>query len=398
MAVLNPKRLTNPDIIRSIEPTRLLDFLRPYQSYLRDRGLPLPATRQAATLNLDRLVEVLLTPDEKTPQSLLNAVFLIDEMSTPSGMDALLTAALRAGMPFDENQDHTPADVAVQVWLFSPAIVEDQHAWQAWKIPRKMECFQSGVSVGATPLKLTSERTAEAENAIAECFSRKNRSRSARLFVRHWDHQSHYSIRRGDPFRRELTITSEGAEYLHFRPAKHDTVIFDSLDHQLWINTSIKSMLVDYCRVFGILLFDDPEYFRNKPIYTLAPLAELGEEALSPGEIDNIERITLKQIRIDLGGPYNAYAIFGADDYFADLKHRNKSFLIEHDLVDATFEIKYRGSRVSRMLKLYAGNGAAYTRDENANSAAKWLLLRRFIMKSGARAEERRHDKVLAGG
>jgi len=109
-------------------------------------------------------------------------VFLIDEMSTPSGMDALQTAALRAGMPFDENQDHTPADVAVQVWLFSPAIVEDQHAWQAWKIPRKMECFQSSVSVGATPLKLTAERTAEVENAIADCFSRKNRSRTADRF------------------------------------------------------------------------------------------------------------------------------------------------------------------------------------------------------------------------
>ena len=396
MAAFNPKRLTNPDIIRSIEPIRLLEFLAPYRSYLRDRDLPLPPARQATILDLDRLVEVLLTPSEKTPQDLLNAVFLIDELSTPQGMDALLATARHAGMPFDENQDHSPADVAVQVWLFSPAIVEDQHAWQAWRTPRKMECFQSVVSSHEHPLELTRERIARAETDCGDWFSRRNRSRNAKLFVRHVGRQIHCSLRRGDPFRRELTMTADGVEYLHFRPAKHDTIVFDLDEHELRINTPMKSALAIYCRVFGTLLFDDPEHFHDVPIHTLAPLAELGEDALSPGDDERIENITLTQIRVDRGGPYNAYAILGADDYFADLKHRNERFFIEHELIDATFRVKYRGVRTPRMIKLYVGNAAAYTRDENADAAEKWLLLRRFIMKSGARGGKGQDDKAVA--
>jgi hypothetical protein len=397
MATFNPKRLTNPEIIRSIEPARLLKFLHPYRDYLRDRGLSLPSARQATGLDLDRLVDILLTPGEKTPQDLLNAVYLIDELSTPQGMDALLAAARRAGMPFDEKQDHSPADIAVQVWLFSPAIVEDQHAWQAWRTPRKMKCFQSTSASDEPPIQITLERIGRAENDCGDWFSHNNRGRSVKLFRRNVGHEIHFSLRRGDPFRRELAITADGVENVHFRPAKHDTIIFDLVDRELRINTPIKQAYAVYCRVFGALLFDDPEHFHDVSIHTLAPLAELGEDALSPGEDNRIEKIALTQIRVDLGGPYNAYAIFGADDYFADLKHRNQEFFMEHKLVDATFRIKYSGVRVPRMMKFYAGNAAAYTRDENADAAEQWLLLRRFIARAEARGEKGQDDKALAG-
>ncbi len=241
MATYNPKRLTNPNIIRSIDPTRLLDLLQSHRDYLRDRGLPLPSARKAASLDLDRLAEILMTPTEKTPQSLLNAIFLIDELATPAGMDALLAAAQRAGMTLDETKEHSPADVAVQVWLFSPAIVEDQHAWQTWKMPRKLECFQSAEHSRAEPIAFTPERIERAEMELNDWLAGKNRGRGARLFLNQVGREMHCSLRRGEPFRREQAITEDGVEYYHYRPAKYDTVIFSFDDTELRINTPMKA-------------------------------------------------------------------------------------------------------------------------------------------------------------
>jgi hypothetical protein len=64
----------------------------------------------------------------KTPQALLNAVFYVEEMSSPLAADSLLKLAIQAGMPFDENGTHSLADIVMQVWLFDSKIVEAQHA------------------------------------------------------------------------------------------------------------------------------------------------------------------------------------------------------------------------------------------------------------------------------
>ena len=133
-------------------------------------------------------------------------------------------------------------------------------------------------------------------------------------------------------------------------------------------------------------MFDDPEYFGIFSRYTLAPLSELGEDALSPGEIDAIEEIVLLNYRVLLGGPFNRYIIHGADDFFADLKWRGGTFQAEGPLDRATFRIKYRHVKARRTLSLYTGNSSAYTRDENARHVEQWLQLRRFVMKTGARA------------
>ncbi len=59
-------------------------------------------------------------------------------------------------------------------------------------------------------------------------------------------------------------------------------MIYDLSEEVLMLSSSLKSTYPMYCRIFGHLLFDDPEYFGIFSRYTLAPLSELGEDALSP--------------------------------------------------------------------------------------------------------------------
>ena len=395
MAAFNPKHLTNPDIVRTIETKRLLALLKPYANYLRGRGLSLPSARQAATLDLELLAEILETPDEAAPQDLLNVIGYIDEMATPQGMDALLAASVKAGMSYDATVDQPPADIAVQVWLFDPSIVEDQHAWYTWKSPRRMDCFQPEVGNRKDVLPLTPERVDRATSEMSDWFGGNNRSTFCKLSVRHIADRIQLSIQRGDPFQRKQAIEDDSVRNLHFRPAGNDTAMFKHGDHVLQCNSAIRRALPIYQRVFGILLFDDPEYFSDSNVFALAPLEELGEDALSWGDIDDIEGILFTQYRVDRGGR-NAYAIFGADDIIEDLRERGEALTIQGRLIDATFKIKFRGTRAWRTVKLYAGNAACYTRDGNADTAEQWLMLRQFIIRSGAKVEKEVDDKALA--
>lgn len=152
MPTYNPKQLGEPEVIREINPTVLCAFLKPFEGYLRTRGLEVKEPSRIDNAAIEKLVDILINPTMKTPQRLLHAVFYVEEMSSPLAADSLLKLARQAGMPFDEDANHTLADVVMQVWLFDSKMVEAQHAWQTWKTPRRMECFQPVQSTGIAPI------------------------------------------------------------------------------------------------------------------------------------------------------------------------------------------------------------------------------------------------------
>ena len=158
MPTYNPKQLGEPEVIREINPTVLFAFLQPFEGYLRSRGLVIKKEGRIDNSAIEKMVDILTNPTMKTPQALLNAVFYVEEMATPSAADLLLNAAQQAGMPFDEEGEHSLADIVMQVWLFDSKIVEAQHAWHTWKTPRRMECFQPANLTGVAPIAITEER------------------------------------------------------------------------------------------------------------------------------------------------------------------------------------------------------------------------------------------------
>ncbi len=114
MATFRLRHFSNPATLRSIEPERLLNLLDPYRAFFVGREYTLPATGGGDAIDYQALVDIFLTAaDSGTPKELLDALFLIDEMSTSEGMDALLTAAASAGLALEAGDDYSPADVAV---------------------------------------------------------------------------------------------------------------------------------------------------------------------------------------------------------------------------------------------------------------------------------------------
>lgn len=230
---------------------------------------------------------------------------------------------------------------------------------------------------------------------LSDYFGGSNRSKFCKMYIRQFNDRIEISVQRGDPFQRRPTIEDTTIRNLHFRPAGKDIVVLRKAEHVLQCNSSIKRAIPIYRRVFGILLFDVPDYFSDDEIFALAPLEDLGEDALSWGDIDEIESIVFTKYRVDLG-TQNAYKTFEADIIITYLRNCGKSLVIRGRLVDATFKIKFRGTKAWRTVKLYAGNAACYTRDSNVFAAERWLMLRRFIIRSGAVVESEVNDETLA--
>jgi primase-polymerase (primpol)-like protein len=61
--------------IREINPTVLCAFLKPFEGYLRTRGLEVKEPSRFDNAAIEKLVDILINPTMKTPQGLLNAVF-----------------------------------------------------------------------------------------------------------------------------------------------------------------------------------------------------------------------------------------------------------------------------------------------------------------------------------
>ncbi len=140
MATFNLRRFASPDALRHIQEENLRGLLSRHAAYFKKRGVELNGAAPSRVaeplapygnspagaadhdgLDYETLAGVLVTPDDDTPPALVDALYMIHEMSTDESMQVLLDA--NANLPekdrinFNGAPDLTPADVAILVSL-----------------------------------------------------------------------------------------------------------------------------------------------------------------------------------------------------------------------------------------------------------------------------------------
>jgi hypothetical protein len=143
MPTFQLRRFSRPEILKSIAPQTLTGFLKPYRRFLTSRGVALPPPGLFFELDYDTLIRAFLSPDAKTPRELIDALYIIDEMATSHGVDALLAEVERRGLHLMPGPDPTPEDVAVQVWLLDKDVLERMHAEHHLARVRSFESYQT---------------------------------------------------------------------------------------------------------------------------------------------------------------------------------------------------------------------------------------------------------------
>jgi hypothetical protein len=387
----NLKRFARPDGLSCIETAHLLRLLVPFADYFARRGLVLPTAVGAGQLDLKELLGILVSPDGDTPQSLIDALYFIHEMSTPRGMDMLLSEVDVEGCKASWLGEFHPADIAVKAWLDDPEMLQRRHAelhmrdfrsfhyYRTWRRPIPVFHAPSVEELG-----LMAER-------LDEAFARKNRGRCAKVFAYPQPDQSvWYLVRHGNTYRREGAINQGEPESICYRPLQFDVAIYDPTSGELRVHAEQKWEITLYRLEFGMCLFGDMTFFSNTPKYTLEPLRVRGPASLQCAGIAGMKSVTLKEVQLLWGGLQKEVQIHRAMDVFQALKLRHTQMPEQPSLVQATFAVHFTGTNEPRLVKVKPPNTALYAREEDAQLVDQWLALQGFVRTP--ESESMRHD------
>jgi len=379
MATLNFRRFTHLETLRQINPKHLKALLTPHQVYLDAHGVTL---EDGKPLDYQKLSAVLAEPDDAMPHDLINALYYIHDMSESEDMDELLddnnVRPPAERIVFDFTEEPTPLDVAVQVWLADRNRLEERHAKRRMTTRRRSyECYQSRT---LKPFVLPNAATIKGlQDALDDWYYDHRRGRDCRVFVYRKPDGVWILVRHGEPMRREGSHEGKKSSAVCYRPERYDVLIYDEHGGDLQINACGRKEKLLFCEKFGFYLFGDPQHFPATNRYTLEPLLRDGPNALACADVDGIEEVVLREIRIGRGGSQNEIEIRKAKDLFASFAERKHQMSPNTRLWEAKFEVKFSDSRAPRMVTIKPKNIAEYGRDEDAVLIEKWLGLRGFI-------------------
>ncbi|HAU37995.1 MAG TPA: hypothetical protein DCX07_09805 [Phycisphaerales bacterium] len=385
---------SQPEVFRGIDPDNLLSLLADHAAALGLLGLKLPDGADAAAIDYERLMALLMEPD-KLPADLREAFYFIHEMATDEGMACLLEAAEDAGIEIVGEPGPTPGDVAVQVWLRDRELLERKHAEQFLQNARSFQSF--GTDRSPVPkYRDPTPRLAQMKKELDDFFEKKKRGRNTKIFPYVREDSVWFLVRHGDPFKREGAIDDKGESYgAYYWPEKFDVLVLDPTDGELRINARNKGEKKKYREVFGRHLYNDEGFFSVENKYTLEPLREKGEDAIAP--IEGMDEVLLIEVDFFWGGSFAEKEIRKADDVFGAYKARNRTFPTKPRIVKACFRVTFSDSDRPRTVTIKPPNEAQYTRDADSLIVEKWLKARGFIVKKGKAKHEPTAKTALVG-
>lgn len=388
MATYNLRRFSHTGTLRTIHRERFLAFLSHFKSYFNSRGINLPDADSTDALDYDSLAGVLITPDEDTPQELIDALYFIHEMSTAEGMDSLLEAAQEVGLVLGKTEDAAPADIAVQVWLTDRTLFERKHAEQQLLKPRSFEYYQTVTH----PIPKFKQPTAEAISALEkdldDWYEKKKRGRGSKVFVYSKYDSVWFLVRHGDPLRREGSLVDGISSSVFYRPEKYDVLVYEPSIGEIRMHACGKGEKDLFRRNFGRHIFGNEDFFPGTGKYSLEPLRRDGEDSLVCADVNGMEWVRLKEVQFFWGGSESEIEIRKAKDVFAAYAKRDRTMPSKVRIIRASFQVKFTNAKSARTMTICPSNIAQYTRDSDSTVVEDWLTKRGFILTEQEDSEE----------
>lgn len=403
MPVYKLNRLVHPGTLRGINPRSLLRVLQPHRTFFDRHGPPLPAVRDAAKLDLDGLARVLAQPDLHPPKGLADALYYINELATPEGMDALRRALpdedLGGGGMFEPLE---PADVALHAWLKAPGLVERKHAELSAARPRRFEYFQSAQDPPPPMGELTPDRLAALQAYLDAPFAARRRGRGVRVHAYPGAGGSGggdwlFAVRHGDPKRREGALEGTEETSVLYRPLKFDVVGYGGETGTLRVHAGTTWQTSLYRNAFGLHLFGALDHFPDGRLdrYTLEPLRAGDRACLACADAPPIKLVTVTELHLRWGGIYGEAQTHRARDVFGALRQRRAEVPQGPRIEQASFDVFVFGRKQPLRVTVVPPNVARYTDERGAALIDTWLALRGFLRRPGAAAQQ--HDPLQTG-
>lgn len=399
MSAFNPRIFTNPGRLKEISPQRLKAFLTPWQDYFTARNLDLSAA-PIADLPYDGIAHILLNPDESVPENMVDALYYVHETANTEAMEELLERAEHAGLQLDADPEVTAADVAVQIWLTKPELLQCHHAETvAFKRTNFMYFSGSATKKTTGSLPVISEAAFNAmQDHMDGWFEKKRRGHDCRIFAFPRGKKVWLLVRHGMPMRREGKHQDNGESGIAFyRPQQHDVLIYDSETDEIGVNAGTKGERELYLETFGDVLFGSETYFEKSERYTLEPLRDSGPNSMACDEIEGIKKVRLVEFGRFWPGAVPEREIRKSDDLFKAYAENWHLRLGKGTFTHATFKFAFEGTKRERSVTIRPANIARYERESDEAMIEEWLKARGFwnIQAEDAEDEDDANFEVL---
>jgi hypothetical protein len=378
MPTLRLRYISSPGPLVKVAPDRLLRFLAPMRGYLEGQGFAWPKSH-GDEMDYQKLAELLHFPKDPPPPEMVEPLVLVDEMSTDQHMDSLLAAAGARGIDLGLGEKPTPSDVAVQLWLAAPRLLAELHA-EDRTIRQRNFCYFGGIFSQPRSFPEVSEKSLLAlADVLDDTFAEHKRGRGSRVFVFDRGREAWILIRRGGTFRREESIAAGGEPGIElFRPIEYDVLLYDTEEDEIGLQLKTKWQEKLYLRCIGQHIFCDPNYFPAKRDITFEPLIRYGGQALNCADIPGLTAIKLIEVHKKWNNAQNEIDIKKADDVFATLGDRWRSFLGGGILTRIVLRVWFDGDQKPRTVTLRWPNITKYERDSDGALVQFWMMRRGF--------------------
>ena len=380
MSTLRLRRFGSPGALKTIHLPSLIALLAQeggdhIRSYLDLNPEP-------GGFNYDRLAAVLADPQEGFPVRLADALHHIHEIADEQGMESMLELIDDRGLRLPSLPDQpTPADLAVQLWLVDPELVERTHAERAIARPKSfLSWLGRGRSRDTAPAP-SAEVLRLLEANFDDFFERKKRGRHTRVFVFPRAEATFLLVRHGLPMDRRGIIRDGESTSSFERPERYDVISYVPARDELNIHATTKGERTLYREQLGLHLFGDKDYFPGDGKYTLQPLLERGVDALACEDIAGIEWVTLQEVRLYYRGNHPEVVTRRATNGDLFQVFDTREYALTHTPFQASFRVQFTGSKRPRTVRIKAPNVATYAREADEDVVSQWLAARGFLLR-----------------
>jgi len=378
----NLNLFTHPATFRRIQTEHLHAWLWPWREYLAERGFSIPATAANWAVDYDRLASIFMEPDAGMPRPLMHSASLIHEMANEDAMLALLDGIRMERLELNVGDDPDPADVAVQVWLADPDLLEELHNLHQLDRPRAFVHFttdRNPVPAFSEPSDVT---LTGLETELAEWNLKAKRGRNARVWVYRRPGEYWFLMKHGLSSRRLEVTSATGWETVIQRPGEYDVLAYNCDRGELRIHACNPKEVEMLRRAFGAHLFGDSEFFPGGAKFTLAPLVTLGRGCLACGDVPELANISLTGVQFFSGGNDWLRETCEAPDLFSKIEGGAVRLPAPELLVRATFLVRFKDSKKRRTVTIAGSNRLKVVRDSDTVLVERWLAARGFVLES----------------
>jgi hypothetical protein len=381
MSAFKPCRFVNIEILRQVDQDRLIEFLKKYEGYLKDRGFSFE-TNAEGEIEFAKLVEILLRPTPGVDTGLVDRLCLLHEVAETRRYDDLLRHAEAAGVVVSKKA--TPADVALQIMLLDPKHLLRMRAEIQIS---KLKTYIHFVSDALPPEDFPPPEPADIErlrSVMDNFFDQKRGGKGCKIFV---DPDAngerfHFLISHGTNYTREGSVENGKSSSVCFRPENHDVIILDVRNNRLAVYNKSQGKLERemYARAFGATFFGETDHFYQDSIFTLDPLRTKGKDALVCSDIEGIDEVKLVELHVSFKSKYKASCIMKSLDVFASMAEANQELPNNSNLIEAKLEFKMSGAKQPRNATVSPFGKTRYERNQDGDKIEEFFRKRAFMI------------------